>query len=82
MINRFGTDLVPTRQPNTVNRYAEARVGSTNPELYQTICIWGFEGRPDEMEEAKYLLKHGEVLNNLIIYTRDFHVEHMMELRQ
>lgn len=48
----------------------------------KTICIRGFKGRPDEMEEAKYLLKHGEVLNNLINYTHDFPVEHMMELRQ
>ncbi|XP_050375512.1 F-box/LRR-repeat protein At4g14103-like [Argentina anserina] len=35
----------------------------------KTICIKEFLGRDDEFEVAKYLLKNGEVLNSMNIYT-------------
>lgn len=31
----------------------------------------GFNGKLDEMEAAKYLLKNGEVLKKMTIYTHD-----------
>lgn len=36
-----------------------------------TITIWGFEGKPGEMEAANYLLKNTEILKKMTIYTRD-----------
>ncbi|KAM3012150.1 hypothetical protein FF2_030770 [Malus domestica] len=38
----------------------------------KTISILRFEGREDEMEAAKYLLKHGKVLNRMNILTNYF----------
>ncbi|XP_004289024.1 PREDICTED: putative F-box/FBD/LRR-repeat protein At3g56780-like [Fragaria vesca subsp. vesca] len=35
----------------------------------KTICIIGFGGKDDEFKIAKYLLKNGEVLNSMKIYT-------------
>ncbi|XP_004295674.1 PREDICTED: putative F-box/FBD/LRR-repeat protein At4g13965 [Fragaria vesca subsp. vesca] len=37
----------------------------------KTICVNGFKGRRYEMEVAKYLLNHGEVLNTMTISTKD-----------
>ncbi|XP_004309667.1 PREDICTED: F-box/LRR-repeat protein At3g58980-like [Fragaria vesca subsp. vesca] len=34
----------------------------------KTICIRGFQGRPDEIEMVEYFLKHGEVLSNVTIH--------------
>ncbi|VVA18993.1 PREDICTED: F-box/LRR-repeat [Prunus dulcis] len=49
----------------------------------KTICIRGFCGRPYEMEVAKYLLKHGEVLTKVtIFYTNDLGVAEEMRVRQ
>lgn len=36
-----------------------------------TISMRGFNGKLDEMEAAKYLLKNGEVLKKMTIYTHD-----------
>ncbi|XP_004298789.1 PREDICTED: F-box/LRR-repeat protein At4g14096-like [Fragaria vesca subsp. vesca] len=35
----------------------------------KTICLWDFQGCPDDMEVAKYLVKHGKALNNVTIHT-------------
>ncbi|XP_068337697.1 F-box/LRR-repeat protein At4g14103-like [Pyrus communis] len=48
----------------------------------KTICLRGIQGRPDETEVTKYLLKHGEVLNKVTIYTCDFRVEDKVKLCQ
>ncbi|KAM1256859.1 hypothetical protein EV1_030659 [Malus domestica] len=48
----------------------------------ENICIKGFRGRADEMEVVKYMLKQGEVLNNVIIFTCDFSVKDEMKLCQ
>lgn len=37
----------------------------------KTICIRRFKGRPDGLDAAKDLLKHGKVLNKAKIYTCD-----------
>ncbi|XP_024168725.2 F-box/LRR-repeat protein At3g59190 isoform X1 [Rosa chinensis] len=36
----------------------------------KTICLREFKGCPNEMEVAKYLVKHGKALNKVTIYTR------------
>lgn len=48
----------------------------------KTICLRGIQGRPDETEVTKYLLKHGDVLNKVTIYTCDFRVEDKVKLCQ
>ncbi|TQD80275.1 hypothetical protein C1H46_034173 [Malus baccata] len=48
----------------------------------KNICIKGLRGRADEMEVVKYMLKQGEVLNNVIIFTCDFSVKDEMKLCQ
>lgn len=48
----------------------------------KNICIKGFRGRADEMEVVKYMLKQGEVLNNVIIFICDFSVKDEMKLCQ
>ncbi|KAM5586405.1 hypothetical protein ABKV19_005360 [Rosa sericea] len=37
----------------------------------KTICVKGFKGGQHEMEVAQYLLKYGEVLNTVIISTKN-----------
>lgn len=37
-----------------------------------TVSVKGFKGRQHEMEVAKYLLNYGEVLNTMIISTKDW----------
>lgn len=44
-----------------------------------TVSVKGFKGRQYEMEVAKYLLNYGEVLNTMIISTKDW--LHMQEGR-
>ncbi|KAL6174691.1 hypothetical protein ACLB2K_051337 [Fragaria x ananassa] len=34
----------------------------------KTICLWDFQGCPDDMEVAMYLVKHGKALNKVTIY--------------
>ncbi|KAM1117387.1 hypothetical protein ACFX2I_007801 [Malus domestica] len=48
----------------------------------KTISIQGIEGRPDEMEVTKYLLKHGEVLDKVTFYTSAVRADHKMKLCQ
>ncbi|XP_040367278.1 FBD-associated F-box protein At5g22730-like [Rosa chinensis] len=35
----------------------------------KTICLWDFKGCPNDMEVAKYLVKHGKALNRVTIHT-------------
>ncbi|XP_018499927.2 F-box/FBD/LRR-repeat protein At5g56420 [Pyrus x bretschneideri] len=48
----------------------------------KTISIQGIEGRHDEMEVTKYLLKHGEVLDKVTFYTSAVRADHKMKLCQ
>lgn len=34
----------------------------------KTICLRKFQGTPNEMKVAKYLRKHGEVLNDVTVF--------------
>ncbi|XP_004298755.1 PREDICTED: F-box/LRR-repeat protein At4g14096-like [Fragaria vesca subsp. vesca] len=45
----------------------------------KTICLWDFQGCPDDMEVAMYLVKHGKALNKVTIYNHFSNEE--MELR-
>ncbi|XP_004298787.1 PREDICTED: uncharacterized protein LOC101302354 [Fragaria vesca subsp. vesca] len=36
----------------------------------KTVCLWDFKGCPNEVEVAKYLVKHGKSLNKVTIHFR------------
>lgn len=46
----------------------------------KTICVRRFKGRPDGLDAATYLLKHGKILNKAKIYTRDLSKKLVMKL--
>ncbi|XP_062029567.1 F-box/LRR-repeat protein At4g14103-like [Rosa rugosa] len=46
----------------------------------KTICLWEFKGCPNEVEVAKYLVKHGKALNKVTIYNH-FSEDEEMEIR-
>ncbi|KAM5586295.1 FBD-associated F-box protein [Rosa sericea] len=48
----------------------------------KNLFIRGFKGKPDDIEVTKYLMKHGEVLNNVTIYSCDVPAEYMLKVCQ
>ncbi|XP_061988356.1 F-box/FBD/LRR-repeat protein At1g16930-like [Rosa rugosa] len=46
----------------------------------KTVCLWDFKGCPNDMEVAKYLVKHGKALNKVTIYTH-FSEDKEMEIQ-